>query len=56
MQSVNCFGHNVQGLKDDKLEEVVEHMKQRKIWLYAVQETWRVGGRLPDGERRIPFH
>ena len=43
VQSVNCFGHNVQGLKDDKLEEVVEHMKQRKIWLYAVQETWRVG-------------
>ena len=43
MQSVNCLGHNVRGLKDEKLEELVEHMRQRRIWAYALQETWRVG-------------
>ena len=43
VQSVNCFGHNVQGLSDEKSEEVVEHMKVRRIWVYVMQETWRVG-------------
>ena len=43
VQSVNCLGHNVRGLKDEKLEELVEHMRQRRIWAYALQETWRVG-------------
>ena len=41
VQSVICFGHNVRGLRDEKLEELVEHMKVRKMWTYAVQETWR---------------
>jgi hypothetical protein len=43
VQFVNCFGHNVRGLSDEKLEEVVEHMKVRRIWVYVMQETWRVG-------------
>jgi len=43
VQSVICFGHNVRGLRDEKLEELVEHMKVRKMWTYAVQETWREG-------------
>ena len=43
VQFVNCFGHNVHGLSDEKLEEVVEHMKVRRIWVYVMQETWRVG-------------
>ena len=37
VQSVICFGHNVRGLRDEKLEELVEHMKVRKMWTYAVQ-------------------
>jgi len=43
VQSVNCFGHNVRGLSDEKLEEVVEHMKRRRLYVYVMQETWRVG-------------
>jgi len=43
VQDVTLYGHNTRGLSDDKLEELVEHMRERKIYAYAVQETWRTG-------------
>ena len=37
----NAIGHNVRGLSDGKLEELVRHMEDNDIFLVCLQETWR---------------
>ena len=39
----NAIGHNVRGLSDGKLEELVRHMEDNDIFLVCLQETWRLG-------------
>ena len=46
--STRFLSHNVRGLSDDKLEELVSFMDARRTTAYCALETWRVGSLVCD--------
>jgi hypothetical protein len=48
---------NIQGLKDEsKLETIIHHVREKKLYAYCIQETWLQGDfeqDLKDGMKLI---
>jgi len=40
--TVTIYSQNSRGLRDDKLEEVLATMKEKNIFAWCVQESWRI--------------
>ncbi len=40
--TVTIYSQNSRGLRDDKLEEVLATLKEKNIFAWCVQESWRI--------------
>ena len=54
--SVKFYVHNVRGLKsEDKVEEIIQHMRAHNILVYCALETWRSGDLTSENKGFLIF-
>jgi hypothetical protein len=48
LKYVQILSQNTQGLNTDKEEMILDVMKQKNIFAYSIQETWRIGNEISE--------